>query len=91
VDGCLYGNPNKIKGGETVKTYCAWHRKYFPGECDANGDFCLGSKEPLANPARTDGVCLRCVVLLEKELERHKIKKAADNFLADESGKDWRR
>lgn len=55
-----------------MKLYCAWHKKYFPKEVDSKGNLFLGDKEPLKNPARTDGICPRCYEKVEKEINEAK-------------------
>jgi len=58
-----------------MKRYCAWHKKFFPDECDSRGDKYLGEKEPLANPVRTDGICPKCFGILVNEINGIKIQK----------------
>jgi len=55
-----------------MKLYCAWHKKYFPEECDGNGDYYIREKEPLDNPLRTDGMCPDCSRKANKEIEEYK-------------------
>lgn len=52
-----------------MKVYCAWHKKYFPKECDTKGDYYVRDKAPFAKEIRTDGMCPRCKKLQMKEVE----------------------
>jgi len=54
-----------------MEVFCAWHKKFFPNECDTKGDFYMGKKEPLAKTARTDGLCPRCSELQQKEIDNY--------------------